>query len=180
MTWDAVIRATEYQLQWRETGASSWDDSSDWATTRFKTLTGLTNGIEYEIQLKARNTAGPSPWSDTATSTPINPVKYRGTLTVGSLPGASGGRGYNGRQGSLVRSVGTLSITKLTEVTARFELTTLTISGSPPNSDSTFSTLRVGNNTLRRTAATYYNGSWIWTEGISLPAIGSRVTVTLK
>ena len=180
VTWPRVRGATQYQVQ-RRTGTTSWRIASAWGSSRTRTLAGLTNGTSYDVQVQARNsTLVESPWSATTTGTLPNPVKYRGTLTVGSLPGANMGRGYNGRQGSLVRSAGTLSITKLTEVTVRFELTTLTISGSPPNSDSTFSTLRVGNSTLRRTSATYHNGNWIWTEGIGLPAIGSRVTVTLQ
>ena len=181
VTWPAVSGATQYQVRRRRAGTTSWTIASTWGSSRTRRLAGLTNGTRYDVQYQARDSAGPWPlWSYTATDTPIEPVKFRGTLTVGSLPGANRGRGYNGRQGSLVRSAGTLSITKLTEVTVRFELTTLTISGSPPNSDSTFSTLRVGNSTLRRTSATYHNGNWIWTEGIGLPSIGSRVTVTLQ
>ena len=180
VTWPRVRGATQYQVQ-RRTGTTSWRIASAWGSSRTRTLAGLTNGTSYDVQVQARNSAlVESPWSATATGTLPNPVKYRGTLTVGSLPGPNMGRGYNGRQGSLVRSAGTLSITRLTEVTVRFELTTLTISGSPPNSDSTFSTLRVGNSVLRRTSATYHNGNWIWTEGIGLPSIGSRVTVTLQ
>ncbi len=34
------------------------------------TITGLTNGVEYDVQVRAENSAGPGPWSATETGTP--------------------------------------------------------------------------------------------------------------
>ena len=177
VTWPASARATEYQVQ-RRTSTTSWTLASAWGSSRTRTLAGLRNGTSYDVQVRARNSAGSSPWSPTTTGTPRNPVKYRGTLTVGGS-GAYGG--YNAQLGSLVRSEGTLTITRLIQIRgARVEGTTLTLSGSPANSDSTFSTLTIGSTTFRRSAASYTNGGWRWIYTGGFPAVGSTVTVTLQ
>ena len=187
VTWPASARATEYKVQ-RRTSTTSWTLASDWGSSRNRTLTGLTNGISYDIQVKARNGAGESRrWSATSTGTPRAPVKYQGTLTVGNRNGV---RGYKPRQGldlqigSISRTAGTLTITRLTEQDIPFSnpVTTLTLSGSPPNSNSTFATLRVGSNTsLERTSASYASGgTWVWTSSIGLRTSGGTVTVTLQ
>ena len=179
MTWPASARATTYKLRYKKTIDSSWNTDSNWSASRSRTLIELTNGAGYDVQIRANNSAGPSPdWSPTATGTPRNPVKYQGTLTVG---GSGARRGYTASMGSLTKTAGTLTITGLTDLRlVRVERTILTLSGSPANSDSTFATLRVGNITLRRSAANYASGTWTWTSSIGLPAVGSTVTVTLQ
>ena len=180
VTWSAVSRATEYRVRYREKDTSPWTTDSTWVSTRARTITTrITNGTEYEIQLQAKNSGGESPWSATTTSTPINPIKFQGTLTVGGS-GAYGG--YNASMGSLTKTAGTLTITSLVQIRgARVEGTTLTLSGSPANSDSTFSKLTIGSTTFRRSEAVHYsNGSWRWIYAGGFPAVGSTVTVTLK
>ena len=186
VTWPPVSGAMQYRVQWRETGATSWTIDAAWGSSRTRTLTNLKNGTRYDVQVQARNsTRVESPWSATATSSLPIPVKYQGTLTVG---GPLGLRGFSGQTGSLRRTAGTLTITRLVETkrsTYRTRWTTveLTLSGSPANSDATFATLTVGSTTFRRSAARYRNGTWTWferAESSYLPVAGRTTRVTLK
>ena len=189
VTWGAVRGATQYRVRWRRNGATSWSGAdtgtSAWGSSRNRTIPNLTNGVGYDVQIQARNTAGPSPWSRTVTSTPIEPVKFQGTLTVG---GPLGLRGFYGRTGSLRRTAGTLTITRLVETKrsayrVRWTTVELTLSGSPANSDATFATLTVGSTTFRRSAARYASGTWTWfgrAESSYLPAAGRTTRVTLE
>ena len=185
VTWPAAPRATGYKLRYKKTIDSSWDTDSNWSASRSRTLARLTNGTRYDVQIRANNSAGPSrAWSPTSTGTPRNPVKYQGTLTVG---GTSSLRGFHGQTGSLRRTAGTLSITRLAESTrrifsSRIVTVSLTLSVSSANSDSTFATLTVGSRTFRRTAAQYSGGRvWTWfTSSSRLPAVGRTATVTLQ
>lgn len=178
VTWTRVRGATEYQVRRRRTGTTSWTIASTWGSSRNRTITGLTNGTRYDVQVQARNTAGPSPWSPTVTCQLPDPVKFRGTLTVG---GSGVQRGYTGSIGSLTKTAGTLTITALWELHGRrAENARLTLSGSPANRDSTFATLTVGSTTFRRSAAHYASGTWTWSGWIGLPAVGQTVTVKLQ
>ena len=179
VTWPASARATTYKLRYKKTSASSWNTDLNWSASRSRTLARLTNGTRYDVQIRANNSAGPSPsWSPTSTGTPRNPVKYQGTLTVGRVPG---GRGYNGQAGSLVKTAGTLSITSLVELNIfGNQSTILTLPGSPANSDATFATLTVGTRSLPRTSSTHRNGIWTWSGGIGMPGVGRTATVKLQ
>ena len=69
---------TDYDLRYREKLASpneydTWTEipgTSD-STATSATITGLTNGTEYEVQVRAENTVGAGPWSSAATGRPI-------------------------------------------------------------------------------------------------------------
>ena len=185
VTWHPVRGATQYRVQ-TKTSTTSWTVASNWSSSRDRRLTDLTNGISYDVQVQARNSAlVESHWSATATGTPIEPVKFRGTLTVG---GPLGLRGFYGQTGSLRRTAGTLTITRLVETKrsayrARWTTVELTLSGSPANSDATFATLTVGSTTFRRSAARYASGTWTWfgrAESSYLPAAGRTTRVTLE
>ena len=59
----------------------------DWAETRGRTaksvlITGLTNGVTYEVQVRARNASGHGPWSPSARGTPMS----SGSASVSSRP----------------------------------------------------------------------------------------------
>ena len=183
VNWATVSGATQYRIRTRPTGASSWSYTSTWGASRPRTLTRLTNGTSYDVQVQAGRSGGttPSEWSLSATGTPADPVKFRGTLTVG---GTSNYRGFYGQTGSLRRTAGTLSITGLAETTTTgwftVSTTRLTLSGSPANSDSTFATLTVGTSTLRRRDGQYNGrGTWTWYSPI-LPQVGRTATVALE
>ena len=61
---------TKYDLQYRETGAPAWSFEPFVGTDRSHTIGNLTKGTTYEVQVRARNTHGNSPWSSSATGRP--------------------------------------------------------------------------------------------------------------
>ena len=56
---------TDYDLRYREVGTTAWTEwqPSVTSTTRSATITGLTNGKQYEVQGRAENANGAGPWS---------------------------------------------------------------------------------------------------------------------
>ena len=57
-------RDTLYDLRYRRARAESWTDGPQGLTVRRATLTGLSPGTTYEIQVRARDDGGASEWSD--------------------------------------------------------------------------------------------------------------------
>ena len=67
---------TDYDLRYREKPASGdppWTELDDTtaSTATTATITGLTSGTEYEVQVRAQNANGTGPWSPTATEMPL-------------------------------------------------------------------------------------------------------------
>ena len=70
ITWTAPANAgkpaiEEYQLQYREGSSGSFTLAVGTVTGTSTTLRGFTPGTTYEVQVKAKNDEGTSPWSDT-------------------------------------------------------------------------------------------------------------------
>ncbi len=63
---------TEYHLRYREDGSESWMEINTGITTSH-TITELTNGMNYAVQVRAVNAQGTGGWSASATATPIAP-----------------------------------------------------------------------------------------------------------
>ena len=55
---------TDYDVQYRQTGVSTWTDASFTGTTTSTTLSSLTKGKSYEVQVRAVNAEGNGAWSD--------------------------------------------------------------------------------------------------------------------
>ena len=83
---DGGAAITDYQ--YRLNGAGGWVSAG--STTSPVTVTGLTNGAPVGIQLRAVNSVGPGPASDTVTTTPTAPPtpKPKTTLKVTAKPSA--------------------------------------------------------------------------------------------
>ena len=69
MDWSAPATTngtiTDYDLRYREVGTTTWTEwkATETSTTRSATITGLTNGKQYEVQARAENANGTGPWS---------------------------------------------------------------------------------------------------------------------
>ena len=61
---------TGYQVRYLRSGDSSWREIFHSGRASSYTITGLTNDIQYFVQVQAVNSAGRSGWSATATGTP--------------------------------------------------------------------------------------------------------------
>ena len=58
----------DYDVQYRLSGGSTWTDASYTGTGTSTTLTGLTKGKSYEVQVRAVNAEGNGAWSDSGTA----------------------------------------------------------------------------------------------------------------
>ena len=93
MSWTAPAdngaAIDDYDVRYR-TGGGSWRELADdvKSTSTTATITGLTNGTAYAVQVRAGNSAGDGPWSASATGTPVATASApaapsRPTLTAG-------------------------------------------------------------------------------------------------
>ncbi len=74
---------TDYDVQYR-TGSGDWIDVDISGTATSTTITGLTNGISYDVQVRASNDNGTGPWGETASARPASvPAKVTGVVLTG-------------------------------------------------------------------------------------------------
>ena len=59
---------SDYDVQYRKSGDSTWTDASFTGTGTSVTLSGLTAGKSYEVQVRATNDEGTGAWSDSGTA----------------------------------------------------------------------------------------------------------------
>ncbi len=74
-----------YDVRYKLSSESSWDDWAHSGTGREATITGLTNGMEYDVQVRARNSVGEGGWSEQLRATPV--PEALGTPAVSLSPG---------------------------------------------------------------------------------------------
>ena len=106
---------TAYDLRHIETTAdetvdSNWTVEDDVGTTGGKlqyTLTGLTEGTQYDLQMRAVNAEGDGPWSATATGTPKSSI----CTTGGAVPDPANNPGLVSDCEALLASRDTLAAT---------------------------------------------------------------------
>jgi hypothetical protein len=90
VSWTGVSDADSYEVEYKKTdGSDSWHSWGGTFTVTNTVITGLTNGAEYAVQLRAGNNAGFSGWSTQATGTPqgsgnaiINDLALSGKLNA--------------------------------------------------------------------------------------------------
>ena len=59
---------TDYDVQYKAATASNWTDAAHTTTLTRVTITNLTNGVGYQVRVRATNIVGDGPWSPTATA----------------------------------------------------------------------------------------------------------------
>ena len=73
VSWTAPTKPgpaiTAYNLQYRKNNEVNWTAATYAGTETNTTLTGLTSGTPYDVQVMAKNADGDSPWSDTGRAT---------------------------------------------------------------------------------------------------------------
>ena len=74
VSWDAPANGganiSDYDVQYKKSSDNTWTDANHSGTSRSRAISGLTNGVEYEVQVRAENVAGDGGWSDSETATP--------------------------------------------------------------------------------------------------------------
>ncbi len=187
--WAPVANAGSYEVEYRQSGQTTWLDSSD--DTSPTVIVGLTNGQEYEVQVRAKAAPGSqgyvdSNWSPTARGTPVaadvvpsfaagasipNQAWTAGTAVNLTLPTATGGNG-------------TLSyaLTPHLPTGVTLDSTTNTISGAPTTaSDAATYTWRVsdsdGSSQAADTAALTFSVAVAATTYSGPPTAASEVSV---
>ena len=87
VSWDAPSsdggsEITGYRVQWKES-SGSWDTPADVSETTVTgtahTITGLTDGTEYSVRVRAVNSEGTGEASSKAAATPVNPTPLTAT-----------------------------------------------------------------------------------------------------
>ena len=86
----------DYDLRYRPAGGS-WTELPDAAnsTATTATITGLTNGTSYEVQVRAGNSVGDGPWSASAAGTPVAPASPPAAPTPPALTPGDGQLGVS-------------------------------------------------------------------------------------
>ena len=90
VSWDAPSsdggsEITGYRVQWKES-SGSWDTPADVSETTVTgtahTITWLTDGTEYDVQVRAVNSEGTGEASSEEAATPVNPTTCRSPTTA--------------------------------------------------------------------------------------------------
>ena len=98
VSWDAPssdggAEITGYRVQWKES-SGSWDTPADVSETTVTgtahTITGLTDGTEYSVRVRAVNSEGTGEASSEAAATPVNPTPL--TATTHDKPSSHDGQ----------------------------------------------------------------------------------------
>ena len=102
VSWSAPT-ADSHDLRYRESGSGDpWTEILDAGSGRSHTITQLTTGTPYEVQVRTVNGGTPSPWSPSGTGTPRTPPpppllekeeeeEEEATTTTGTGGGGAGG-----------------------------------------------------------------------------------------
>ncbi|MGI9256002.1 MAG: fibronectin type III domain-containing protein, partial [Salinispira sp.] len=76
---------TSYNLRYGEFGSGSWTEINSGITGASHTITELTNGMNYAVQVRAVNTGGAGTWSASSTARPTAPPAAPGTMAAPTL-----------------------------------------------------------------------------------------------
>ncbi len=74
---------TGYDVEYKATTAASWSDAGHAGLTTSAAISGLDNGVQYDVRVRATNAIGDSAWSTVAQATPSLPtVEFGRNRTV--------------------------------------------------------------------------------------------------
>ena len=65
----------DYDVRYKQSSDTSWIDANYNGTGTSATITGLTNGTSYLVQVRAKNSVGSSDWSHSSSTTLTTPAK---------------------------------------------------------------------------------------------------------
>ena len=97
VTWNAptvvVDTITAYDVRYKQSSGAGWTDDEDaWTTGRLEYgIIGLTNGTEYDVQVRAVDFFGDGEWSETTKATPADFGDSTTAATVLTLETTSSG-----------------------------------------------------------------------------------------
>ena len=80
---------TGYDLEYKASTATSWSDAAHAGLTTSATISGLDNGVQYDVRVRATNAIGDSAWSTVAQATPSLPTVEFGRSRRAILEGDS-------------------------------------------------------------------------------------------
>ena len=86
---------TDYDVRYKTTGASAWTNRPFSGAGTSTTITGLTNGTAYQVQVRAQNSEGESGWSASATGTPVASASPPATPAAPTLTAGDGQLGVS-------------------------------------------------------------------------------------
>ncbi len=81
---------TTYHLRYRHMSSEGWTEITSGITGTIHTITDLTNGLSYDVQVRAVNAQGTGGWSASATATPTAPPAAPGTMAAPTLYAGTG------------------------------------------------------------------------------------------
>ena len=94
---------TDYDVQYRQAGASGWTPHTHTGTATSTTIAGLTEHQAYEVQVRAENTVGESDWSDLGQRRARRPDLHQPRCVFGEGARHRGGPGAGARPGGAAR-----------------------------------------------------------------------------
>lgn len=153
VTWTAVTNANRYLVQYRVTGTTTWS-SRPTVTATTDTITGLTAGTEYDIQVIAQDSGGvyadsnPSAVVTASTTGGVPQLSPPANLAVGTTTSTSIQLNWDTNTDAVgyivqYRVAGTTPWTQRTQVATNTD----TVTGLTPGEDYEFQAKAVGDGT---------------------------------
>ena len=129
MDWAVMTGAATYKLRYRKTGDTPWIDTVTGIETNEYELTGLDEGIGYDVQIAAVNASGSTAFTSTVTALTI--AATPANLTVGTIADTTAVSNWDDTTGAAsyavrYRIVGAGSWTSTTATPSTKNLTGLT------------------------------------------------------
>jgi uncharacterized delta-60 repeat protein len=120
----SVVTNYEYTLD----GGDTWTPFNPAVTSSPVTITGLTNGTAYTIQLRALNAQGAGDESSTITATPVD-LASLGCITIVTSGGEAEGSTWTYSNNTILPNSATNVSLNVSDVLAKMELGVLTLAG---------------------------------------------------